>query len=209
MRLPVPGYEGFYEVDDEGNVFSLDRLIVSDHPTQKLKPIRGHKMEASSDRRGYPTVYLSAHGKAKTHRVHRLVMLAFEPRVDAEELDVNHKDGIKTHNSRLNLEWCTRSENVRHAYVTGLSRSATTGKFGALHHNAVAVIGCDKKSGKRMVEFDSLASAGRAGYGVPNISSCLSGAKKSHKGLVWSRAIEQPPDFAQFVGTVKEGSESA
>lgn len=60
-------------------------------------------------------------------KIHRLVAHAFCPRpehlkdVPCDELQVNHKDGIKINNHYTNLEWCTNQENSIHAFRTGLN----------------------------------------------------------------------------------------
>ena len=59
-------------------------------------------------------------GRAKHFFRHRLVMLCFEPREDADKLQVNHKDGNKLNNSLENLEWCTNQENRIHACENNL-----------------------------------------------------------------------------------------
>lgn len=57
----------------------------------------------------------------KTRLVHRLVALTFIPS-DVGKDFVNHKDGNKQNNRADNLEWCTRSENMRHAYDNSLKQ---------------------------------------------------------------------------------------
>ncbi len=64
-------------------------------------------------------------GKQKRIGVHRLVAEAFvDIPVDKKhlKLEPNHKNGIKVDNDPNNLEWVTRSENIKHAYSTGLKK---------------------------------------------------------------------------------------
>lgn len=78
------------------------------------------------DRKGteYQIINLSKlDGKKRTFRVHRLVMMAFNPVENMNELEVNHLDGNKKNNKLENLEWCTASENQKHAFETGLQRA--------------------------------------------------------------------------------------
>jgi NUMOD4 motif-containing protein/HNH endonuclease len=102
---PVLGYEGLYEVSNQGRVKGLKRgklLGVF------LDPLRG-----------YPKVVLHRNSIAKAVFVHRLVAGAFIGPLP-EGKQVNHKDGTKTHNAPTNLEYVTPSENAKHAFAIGL-----------------------------------------------------------------------------------------
>ncbi len=103
----IPNTNGRYQVNDKGEVMSF----------QPGKP--PIKKTIRIDRAGYATVRISMNGKQKTCFVHRLVAEAF---LDAElgKHEVNHINGIKTDNRVKNIEWVTHSENMRHAFDTGL-----------------------------------------------------------------------------------------
>lgn len=82
----------------------------------------GKKLTPSDNGRGYLVLGLRCDGTRKTIGVHKLVALAYIDNPDNLP-EVNHKDGNKLNNHRANLAWCTRAENIAHAYLIGL-RSA-------------------------------------------------------------------------------------
>ena len=98
---------------------------ILDHPNYEISSLgkirnikRGRLLKPQLDK-GYYRVHLSTKGKVTVKPVHRLVAEAF---VDGyrEGLQVNHINGCKTRNDAGNLEWVTYSENLLHAYETGL-----------------------------------------------------------------------------------------
>lgn len=105
----IPEYEGFYEASDLGRIRSLPRATT-----------RGRIIKQNvNTRNGYCYVSLSKNGKQKQCRVHRLIATTFLE-IDPDRPQVNHIDGDKTNNSVENLEWCTQSENMLHAFKSGL-----------------------------------------------------------------------------------------
>jgi hypothetical protein len=108
----IAGYEGVYQVSDLGRIKRCARIT-------KWRDVGERILKHSTCRIGYSLVVLCVHNKAKTFSVHRLVAIAFIPN-EKEKREVNHIDGVKSNNAAFNLEWCTRTENVRHANKTGL-----------------------------------------------------------------------------------------
>lgn len=65
--------------------------------------------------------YLRVGINGKLIRVHRLVAEAFLEK-EIGKTQINHKDGNKENNKASNLEWCTPSENIKHAFDNGLKK---------------------------------------------------------------------------------------
>lgn len=132
----------------------------------------GTTLVATDDSRGYPAVTVFDHNGQHTKNVHRIVAETFLPNPDGK-IAVNHKDGNKRNNHISNLEWVTNSENMKHAYRTGLkARPDTCGS---------------PKRRVRIVEtgevFDSVGDCARAINGdQAHIFNCLSGRYHTHKG---------------------------
>lgn len=116
---PVVGYEGRYEVSDEGNVRSLDRIVRTGIKHNETRIWRGRQLKRSLKHTGYYSVDLCKDGKIRSESVHRLVAEAFIPNPEHKKV-VNHINGNKADDRVENLEWVSYKENHWHARKTGL-----------------------------------------------------------------------------------------
>ena len=114
---PVVGFEDYYTVSNVGKVFSKDR-VVKRNGYEYIR--KGKELKLSTTNLGYKTVGLTLNGKTITKYVHRLVAESFLSNPHNKP-QINHLNGNKTDNSVSNLEWCTHSENMRHACNNGLT----------------------------------------------------------------------------------------
>jgi len=87
----------------------------------------GHILKQRKNRCGYMYTSMCKDGKRTSKTIHRLVLKTF---IGYNDLDCNHIDGDKTNNKLENLEYCTKSKNMIHAYENGLEISVKGEKHG-------------------------------------------------------------------------------
>lgn len=172
-RKPVVGYEGYYEVDMYGNVYSVGRTVrVNDNGREYDKPVKEKKLTASKHSQGYRTISLTRNGKTEHKYVHRIVAEAYIPNPQGLPF-INHKDEDKTNNFVGNLEWCTEQYNATYGNARTKQAEALRGRKHSEEHKDKIRQGNLGKHGKQRKViclddgkvFDSYNEAGKY-YGI-------------------------------------------
>jgi hypothetical protein len=103
-----------YAINNSGILIS--KKINKSNPNGDWFEVKGHVTK-----KGYKTFSLSYEKNTeKNFFAHRIVALYFVDGCSDERNIINHIDGNKLNNHYTNLEWCTNSENLKHAWKTGL-----------------------------------------------------------------------------------------
>jgi hypothetical protein len=137
--VPIHGFNNYY-VSNLGRIKSVDRIIKR---TDGIITKKNGKIKIATQRQsnGYLSIRLYNVGKDKLVFVHRVIAKAFIPNPEGKNF-VNHIDGNKLNNNISNLEWCTSSENNKHAIITGLRsyKSGCNHRLSFLSHQDIASI---------------------------------------------------------------------
>lgn len=161
--LPVPGWEGLYEVSDQGRVYSVRRSRATKS---------GRMMSLARHKSGYRYVYLRQDGRVEKGYSHRLVLAAFVgPCPEGQE--VRHLDGNPQNNVLNNLAYGTPSENhmdmVRHGTHPWAGRTSCTNGHVFTEHNTLRTANgrrqCRTCSRFRNQAYRARKALKAAGYG--------------------------------------------
>lgn len=159
----IEGYEGLYQVSNEGRIKSLEKVVDCKHRS----PMHCTEKILNGSGKRYKIVYLYKDGVSETCQVHKLVAEAFIPNPNGYTV-VHHLNHDKRDNRAENLAWMSDKE----------------------HRGSHAIEQNSKKvyqytlDGELAKTWNSVADALRNGY--CNISRCCCGKSKTANGYRWS-----------------------
>jgi hypothetical protein len=138
----IDGFEN-YAVSNLGRV----KRINNSGTSSAGKILKPHRPTKDKPEKEYYRNVLYANGKRYSIATHHLVLEAFVCK-RPEGMETNHIDSCRTNNRLDNLEWCTPSENVRHAVKN--KRRTQRG----------AAIGTVKLTEEKVLEIDAILKSG-------------------------------------------------
>lgn len=177
----IPNYRGIYQVSNLGRVKSFNYMNTGKEKI--LKP--------GTNEKGYLFVSLAKEGRQKYYRVHRLVLMTFQPVENMSQLEVDHINTVRSDNRLENLRWVTIKENNNNPLTRKHNSEAHKGekhymynKFGVKHHSSIPVVQLTL-DGEIVEIYGSSREAERGGFTQSNIIRCIKGKLKKHGGYKW------------------------
>ena len=153
-----------YYVSRDAHVYSLISKKMLKH--RVCKPVKGH---GNTD---YCILAIYFSNGRSDISLHTMVAECWIPN-PGNLPEINHKDGNGMNCDADNLEWCTHSYNVKHAFDTGLNR------------NRRRVIQMDKDRNV-IAEYDSALDAQRkTGISNASINHVCNGDRYTAGGYFW------------------------
>lgn len=107
----IPGYEGFYQASNLGQIRSLPRQEKRPNGKSRFRP--GRLLKGKLSRNHYWSVNLCKDGTSRWTEVHRLVAMVFLPDF-SKEMIVHHVDHNRQNNRVSNLAMMYWSEHTRY-----------------------------------------------------------------------------------------------
>lgn len=164
--LPIPGYEGLYEVSDLGRVRSARR-----------KGCKGIVMRPRKASGNHLFVGLCRDGKYQNVLVHRLVLTVFVGPCPPME-EACHADGDPKNNALTNLRWDTRKANIADRFKHGTFPIGEKCHWAKLNEEKVRAIFSRIQKG---VRIGAIAKEFQVSHSA--VSMIASGKRWSHLGL--------------------------
>lgn len=190
--VDIKGYEGLYQVSNQGRVKSLDYNNTGEVKTLKLNKTGNG--------------YLQVNLKGKILLVHRLVAESFIPNPDNKPC-VDHINTIRDDNRVENLRWVTPKENMNNELTKDKFKGENNHFYGKRHTEetkdkmrkpksdshrrhlsearSIKIVQLDKDM--RLINtFNSSKEASEIlGFDQGHINKCCNGKRKTHKGYKW------------------------
>jgi hypothetical protein len=166
---PIPNYPN-YSITEDGKVWS--------HIYDKWMKLNKGKV-------GYYTVALWHDMKHKKMYIHRLVAMTYLEN-NNNLAYVNHIDGDKLNNNITNLEWCSASDNNRHAHKLGLNYISQSNRVEASRtaKEKFSKIVLDTQTG---IFYNSARDAAMAkGINSNTLHTKLNGNAKNNTSLIYA-----------------------
>jgi len=169
MWKNIDGYDGTYQVSDDGQVRNVKT---------------GLTLKQQKTKFGYLAVKLFSHNKGKEYKVHRLVATAFIENPHNKP-QVNHIDCDRTNNDVTNLEWVTNKENSQ--WSIRLGRRVMTEKW---RENIIRtrkrkpVRGINLATGE-VVLFNGVRETSKIGIDPSGVINCCKGRSDNVGGYTW------------------------